>query len=107
MRRPRDYDAELQALGARAAKLKARRIAQLGQLVIATSADALPVEILAGALLAAAQETDARVREGWRKAGAGVFQRSRKAVRRPASADAAGAPDSGGALPLAGGEGAR
>lgn len=105
MRTPRDYDAELQALDARAAKLKARRIAQLGQLVIATGADALPVEILAGALLAAAQETDAGVREGWRKAGAGVFQRSRKASRGTARPDPASAPNPGGALPRAGGEG--
>jgi DNA-binding protein H-NS len=99
MRRPRDYDAELQALDARAAKLKVSKTAQFGQLVIATGADALPVEILAGALLAAARETDSRLREGWRKAGAGFFQRPRKAARGAAPADPAAAPHSGQTLP--------
>jgi hypothetical protein len=104
MRKLRDYDSELKALDERAAKLRASKIAQLGELVIATGADALPVELLAGALLAAATEKDAAVREGWRKAGAGFFQRARKAPRGPARPDASAAPDSGGRLPFGGGE---
>lgn len=41
MRKPRDYDAELKALDARAKKLKNRKVSQLGELVIATGADTL------------------------------------------------------------------
>ena len=43
MRKPRDYDAELKALSERAAELKSRKVQQLGELVIATGADALRV----------------------------------------------------------------
>ena len=53
MRRPRDFDAELKALDDKAKELKERKLRQLGELVIATGADALPVEELAGALLGA------------------------------------------------------
>lgn len=84
MRKPRDYDAELRALNDRAAQLKERKVQQLGELVIASGADALPVELLAGALIAAAREKDTSVREGWRKAGAAFFQRT-----GPASSSAA------------------
>ncbi|MBV9379209.1 MAG: conjugal transfer protein TraD, partial [Streptosporangiaceae bacterium] len=52
-RKPRDYDAELQALMDRAKKLKSQKTTQLGELVQVTGADALPIEALAGALLAA------------------------------------------------------
>lgn len=51
MRKPRDYDAELQALTEKAKALKTKKQGQLGDLVIATGADALTVEQLAGALL--------------------------------------------------------
>ena len=39
MRKVRDYDAELKALGDKARALKAKRVEQLGQLVAATGAD--------------------------------------------------------------------
>jgi hypothetical protein len=52
MRKPRDFDAELKALDERAKQLRERRLAQFGELVIATAADTLDVETLAGALLA-------------------------------------------------------
>ena len=42
MRKPRDIDAELQALEAKAKTLRAQKIAQLGELVVATGADGLP-----------------------------------------------------------------
>jgi hypothetical protein len=100
MRKPRDYDAELKLLDERAARLKAAKLKQLGELVIATRADALPVEILAGALLAAAAETDKAVREEWRRAGVGFFQRTRRAQGEAAADNAAAAPDAGGTLPL-------
>ena len=81
MRKPRDIDSELKALEAKAKTLKERRVRQLGELVIATGADALDAEMLAGALLVAVTTKDANAKEGWRKAGAGFFQRgARKAA---------------------------
>ena len=44
MRKPRDYDSELKALGDKARQLKERKVQQLGELVTATGADALPIE---------------------------------------------------------------
>ncbi len=83
MRKPRDIDSELKALEAKAKTLKERRVRQLGQLVIATGADALDAEMLTGALLGAVAIKDTNVKEGWRKAGAGFFQRSgRKTATR-------------------------
>jgi hypothetical protein len=79
MRKVRDYDAELKALGDKARALKAKRIEQLGQLVAATGADALNVEELAGALLDAVSAKDPSVKEAWRAKGAAFFQgRGRK-----------------------------
>ena len=74
MRKPRDFDAELKALGDKTRQLKERKLVQLGELVIATGADALPVEQLAGALLGAVDTKDAAMREGWGKRGAAFFQ---------------------------------
>ncbi len=51
MRKPRDIDSELKALEAKAKTLKERRVRQLGELVIATGADTLEADLLAGALL--------------------------------------------------------
>lgn len=76
MRKPRDYDAELKALEQKAKSLKIRKQSQLGELVMATGADTLAIEELAGALLAAAGAgADAATREGWRKNGAAFFLR--------------------------------
>lgn len=84
MRKPRDFDSELQALADKAKLLKERRVRQLGELVIATGADALDADMLAGALLGAATTKDGQAKEGWRKAGAGFFQRSvRRSAMRP------------------------
>lgn len=88
MRIPRDFDAELQALSDRAKALKAARLSQLGELVIATGADALGTEVLAGALLAAVGNDDAARTEAWRMRGTAFFQRGsgRKVKgRHPAS----------------------
>ena len=73
MRKPRDFDAELRALEARTTALKARKIAQFGELVIATGANGLEVEVLAGALLAAMAATADRQLE-WRLRGAVFFR---------------------------------
>ena len=56
-RKPRDFDTELQALMNKAKKLKSQKTVQLGELVQVTGADALPVEALAGALLAAVEQS--------------------------------------------------
>jgi len=56
-RKPRDYDSELAALMERAKKLKGQKTTRLGELVQVTGADALPVEALAGALLAAVEQS--------------------------------------------------
>ena len=73
MRKPRDFDQELKALTDKARTLKDRKLRQLGELVTATGADALDVEMLAGALLSAADSKDAAAREGWRRRGASFF----------------------------------
>ncbi|MFT4090690.1 MAG: conjugal transfer protein TraD, partial [Asticcacaulis sp.] len=107
MRKPRDYDAELKALEDKARELKIRKVQQLGELVIATGADGLTTEELAGALIVLAETTDAGKRESWAKRGSAFFQgRSRRSA--PASdRDTGGAPtQSGGAQPASGGAGA-
>jgi DNA-binding protein H-NS len=88
MRKPRDFDAELQALSDRAKALKAARLTQLGELIIATGADALGTEVLAGALLAAKSNEDAARKEAWRKRGAAFFQQrsGRKTTQQATSA---------------------
>lgn len=74
MRKPRDIDAELKALTDKATALKARKVQQLGELVIATGADAKDAETLAGALLVIAEANDVAKMESWRKRGAAFFQ---------------------------------
>jgi len=105
MRKPRDYDAELQALTDKAKALKTKKQGQLGELVIAAGADALSIEQLAGALLDAVS-ADAARKEAWRKRGASFFRdgaHTRKGVGR----DASGAsPDGSSAEPPAGKAGA-
>lgn len=81
MRKPRDFDAELKALADKAKLLKERRVRQLGELVIATGADVLDADMLAGALLGAVATKDAGTKEAWRRAGA-VFFRGKE--RKPA-----------------------
>lgn len=46
----------------------------LGALVTATGADALDADVLAGALLDVAANSDKATGEGWRKRGAAFFQ---------------------------------
>ncbi|TPG55041.1 conjugal transfer protein TraD [Sphingomonas glacialis] len=102
MRKPRDFDAELKTLSDKARQLKEQRLRQLGELVIATSADALPLEQLAGALLAAVEAEDKTTKEGWRRSGAAFFQVARKAgggargSSRRERADRGGAPSATG-----------
>ena len=75
MRKPRDFDAELKALGEKARELKTRKVQQLGELVIATGADQLSTDELAGALVAIAETKDTAKREAWAKRGVMFFER--------------------------------
>lgn len=85
MRKPRDFDAELKALDQKARELKTRKVQQLGELLIATGADQLSSDELAGALVAIAETKDAAKREAWAKRGVTFFEnRSRRTA--PASA---------------------
>ena len=92
MRRPRDFDAELKALSSKAKLLRDRKLMQLGELVVATGADTLPIETLAGALLAAAGANDSATQEAWRKSGAAFFQRTPRGAAIIADRDASGDP---------------
>lgn len=74
MRKPRDFDSELKALTDKAAMLKARKVQQLGELVIATNADTVDPETLAGALLDLAETKDPAKREKFRARGATFFR---------------------------------
>ena len=74
MRKPRDFDAELKALGDKARDLKSRKVQQLGELVIATGADALNAGELAGALIVLTETKEAGKREAWARRGAAFFQ---------------------------------
>jgi hypothetical protein len=104
VRKPRDIDAELKALADKAKGLKAKRVLQLGELVTVTGADALDLETLAGALIAAvagAKSPDRK--EAWRSEGAAFFQRrgrregrkGRSGVEAPKSGDGGGAGSNG------------
>jgi len=97
MRKPRDYDSELKALEDKARELKSRKVQQLGELVIATGADSLSTDELAGALVAIAETKEAGKREAWAKRGAAWFQSK---SRRTAAAND---DDAGSAAPQPGG----
>lgn len=99
MRKPSNFDSELKALDSKARQLKQAKLQQLGELVVATGADALPVEQLAGAMLAAVDATDMIAREDWRQQGAAFFQRQGKARGRARSGAASAAADDGSAAP--------
>ena len=85
MRKPRDFDAELKALGDKARDLKSRKVQQLGELVIATGADALSANELAGALVVLAETKEAGKREAWARRGAAFFQGRRDEMLRQLS----------------------
>ena len=107
MRKPRDYDAELKALEDKARELKTRKVQQLGELVIATGADGLTPDELAGALVALAETKDTAKREAWAKRGAAFFQGRSRRYAPASDRDAAGAPtQSGGTQPASSSPGA-
>jgi hypothetical protein len=107
VRKPRDFDAELKALDDKAKELKTRKVRQLGELVIATGADTLTANELAGALIVVVETKEAGKREAWARRGAAFFQ-GRPRRNAPANnRDTDGAPaQPGGAQPVSGRKGA-
>lgn len=105
MRQPCDIESELSALAEPAKLLKEKRVRQLGELVAATVADSLAVEVLAGALLAVGDANDDE-REAWRVRGAAFFQDSGRAADRARPKRGANAARASGAQPIGGDEGA-
>jgi hypothetical protein len=106
MRKPRNFDAELKALGDKARELKTRKVQQLGELVIATGADSLSADELAGALIVLAETKDAARKEAWAKRGVAFFQgrarRTAPAIERHTGGARA---QPGGAQPASGSKG--
>ena len=90
-RKPRDFDAELQALLERTRKLKSQKTVQLGEIAQLVGADALPLEAFAGALMAALEQSrkqpEAIAR--WTERGATLFQAGGKRGKTPKPGDAA------------------
>ena len=105
MRKPKDFDSELKALDDRARQLKTRKLQQLGELVLATGAATLPIDILAGALISATEAQDTETGEGWRARGAAFFPQTKRKQGSARSAASSDPTSRGGALPLLGGAG--
>ena len=76
MRKPVALDGQIKALREKAVALEERQKTQFGELVMATGADALSLEALAGALLAAVKQAsekpEAVVR--WTESGEAFFR---------------------------------
>jgi hypothetical protein len=58
MRKPRDFDSALRTLTDKTKALKENKLRQLGELVVATGADALDIEVLADGLLAMVESSN-------------------------------------------------
>lgn len=97
MRKPRDFDSEMKALTDKAKRLRDRKVRSLGELVVATGADVLDLDVLAGALVATS-DADAAAKEEWRRRGVRFFQGTK--------AGGAGGPARGAGGAAAGGGGA-
>ncbi|MBX9647247.1 MAG: conjugal transfer protein TraD [Xanthobacteraceae bacterium] len=107
MRKPRDFDGELKALQDKARDLKSRKVLGLGELVIATGADCLSADELAGALIVLAETKEAAKREAWAKRGAAFFQgRARRTAPAPERNTGVAPAKPSSAQPSTGGKGA-
>ncbi|HEX2656154.1 MAG TPA: conjugal transfer protein TraD [Xanthobacteraceae bacterium] len=107
MRKPQDFDREMKALQEKARELKARKVQQLGELVIATAADTLTADELAGGLIVLAETKDAARKEAWAKRGTAFFQSRARRTAPAAERHASGAPTQpSGAQPSTGSKGA-
>ena len=91
MRKPRDLNAELEALAQRRKALMGRRVTQFGELVVACGADVLDTDVLTGALLAAVAGSQQQ-QAAWRESGAAFFRKQggNGATRRRSGAAADG-----------------
>jgi hypothetical protein len=67
----------MKLLADKAKGLQDRKVRELGQLVTATGADTLGVDVLAGVLVNAVTTTDMVQKEAWRTAGAAFFLRGK------------------------------
>jgi Conjugal transfer protein TraD len=94
MRKPRDFDSALRALTDKTKALKENKRRQLGDLIVATGADALDVEVLAGGLLTMVGADDAVQTESWRKRGAAFFRGAARQSQRKSHGDTKSAPAS-------------
>lgn len=107
LRKPKDYDAELKGLEDKARDLKTRKVQQLGELVIATGADSLSIDELAGALIVLTETTDTAKREAWAKRGAAFFRsKSRRSAPAPEDNTGGASAQPGSAEPASGNMGA-
>jgi Conjugal transfer protein TraD len=107
MRKPRDFDGELKALQDKARDLKSRKVQQLGELIIATGADSLSADELAGALIMLAETKDTARKEAWAKRGGAFFQSRARRTAPAADRHTSGArAQPGGAQPSTGSKGA-
>jgi len=107
MRKPRDFDGELKALQDKARELKSQKVQKLGELVIATGADGLSADELAGALILLAETKEPGKREAWAKRGAAFFQgRARRTAPAAERHTGGGQPQPGGGQPSTGSKGA-
>lgn len=91
-RKTRDYDAELQALMEKAKKVKTQKTTQLGELVQVVGADALPFEALAGALIAALEQSREKPEAiaRWTERGQAFFQQGGKRGKQATTNNPAG-----------------
>ena len=107
MRKPPDLDAKLKSLEAKARDLKSRKVQQLGELVIATGADALSTDELAGALIVLTETKDTGKKEAWARRGAAFFQSRARRNAPTTDRNTDGPPaQPGGAQPASGRKGA-
>jgi len=74
MRKPKDFDAALRTLTDKTKALKENKRRQLGELIVATGADALDIETLAGGLLAIVETSDTGQKEDWHRRGTAFFR---------------------------------
>jgi DNA-binding protein H-NS len=93
MRKPRDFDSALRALTDKTKALKENKRRQLGELIVATGADALDIEVLAGGLLTMVGADDAQT-ESWRRRGAAFFRKTARQSARKSRGDKDSAPAS-------------
>lgn len=94
MRKPRDFDSALRFLTDKTKALRENKRRQLGELIVATGADALDIEVLAGGLLTMVGADDAVQTESWRKRGAAFFRKTARQSARKSRGDPKSVPAS-------------